>query len=76
MTNIWGLFHGAKSEEDLLKPAGPGNCVDVRDVALAHVLALTTPAAGGNRFAATIGLFSWQEVADIVHSSNSGAVPA
>jgi nucleoside-diphosphate-sugar epimerase len=83
-TKIMSVFlHGGdpktdllKDEADLLKPSSPGNQVDVRDVALAHVLALTTPAAGGHRFAASKGQFSWQEVLDIVHASNSGAIPA
>jgi nucleoside-diphosphate-sugar epimerase len=70
--NVWGILHGSKKEGDLSGPAG--NVVDVRDVAQAHVLALTTAAAGKNRFATTIGKFTWQDIADEVHASD--AVPA
>jgi nucleoside-diphosphate-sugar epimerase len=69
---IWGLLHGNKTEADLLSPAG--SVVDVRDVARAHVLALATPAAGGHRFATSIGAVTWQDMVDAVHASD--AVPA
>ncbi|KAF6828514.1 nad dependent epimerase [Colletotrichum plurivorum] len=39
--------------------------VDVRDVARAHVLAATTPAAGGNRFVVSPGGESYQRIANI-----------
>lgn len=38
------------------------NIVDVRDVALAHVLALERPEAGGERFAVSAGPFYWDEL--------------
>ncbi len=66
VAQVWGLFHGSKKEEDLLAPAG--NCVDVRDVAYAHVQSLETEEAGGNRFAASLGTFTWQDVADAIRS--------
>ncbi|SJX66594.1 related to GRE2-methylglyoxal reductase (NADPH-dependent) [Sporisorium reilianum f. sp. reilianum] len=69
---VWGLLHGSKKEEDLLAPAS--NCVDVRDVAYAHVEALVRPEAGGNRFATSLGPFVYQDVVDVVHSDSS--VPA
>jgi len=37
------------------------NYVDVRDVALAHVLALETPEAGGERFLVSRQRYDWQE---------------
>lgn len=40
--------------------------VDVRDVALAHVRALTLPQAGGKRFYVVGGYFSNKRLADIV----------
>lgn len=43
--------------------------VDVRDVALAHVRALTIPEAGGRRFYVVGGHFSNKRVADIVRRS-------
>ena len=66
---VWGLMHGSKKEDDLLAPAG--NCVDVRDVAYAHVEALVRPDAGGNRFAASLGPFVYQDVVDVIHSDSS-----
>lgn len=65
---VWGLLHGAKNEEDLLKPAG--NCVDVRDVAYGHVECLLREEAGGQRYGTSLGKYTWQEVADIVHSDS------
>jgi len=35
--------------------------IDVRDLALFHVLALSTEKAGGERFIVTAGIYSWQE---------------
>ena len=62
------MLHGGKSEDDLPGPAG---CVvDVRDVAAAHVRAIQTPEAGGERFAPTIGQWTWQNVVDIVHDAS------
>ncbi|KAI5860984.1 NAD(P)-binding protein [Durotheca rogersii] len=50
-----------------LKPTEPVFVfVDVRDVALAHVRAITVPAAGGNRFYVVGGYFSNKRIADIV----------
>lgn len=47
-----------------LPPTGPvPTFVDVRDVALAHVRALTAPAAGGERFYVVAGYFSNQRLA-------------
>ena len=40
--------------------------VDVRDVALAHVRALTVPEAGGERFYIVAGHFSNKRVADVI----------
>ncbi|CDR98964.1 hypothetical protein [Sporisorium scitamineum] len=69
---VWALLHGSKKEEDVLAPAG--NCVDVRDVAYAHLEALVRPDAGGNRFATSLRPFTYQDVVDIVHSDSN--VPA
>ncbi|WRT68379.1 uncharacterized protein IL334_005355 [Kwoniella shivajii] len=44
----YSWLKGQKTEKDL--PAGGMNYVDVRDTALAHVLALTKSEAGGERF--------------------------
>ncbi|KZT58723.1 NAD(P)-binding protein [Calocera cornea HHB12733] len=41
-----------------------GNWVDVRDVALAHVLALQKEAAGGERIIVSAGYYAWQDLYD------------
>ncbi|RYP73921.1 hypothetical protein DL771_003363 [Monosporascus sp. 5C6A] len=53
--------------KDALAPTTPVfTFVDVRDVALAHVRALTVPRAGGNRFYVVGGHFSNKRIADII----------
>jgi len=54
---------GETPEETLL--AGGGSWVDVRDVANAHVLSLTTEKAGGERFIASGGGYVWQDWLDV-----------
>ncbi|KAI0551811.1 hypothetical protein F4679DRAFT_572111 [Xylaria curta] len=50
-----------------LEPTAPVfTWVDVRDVALAHLRAMTVPRAGGNRFYVVGGHFSNKQVADII----------
>jgi len=41
--------------------------VDVRDLALAHLLAFENPKASGQRYLALGGNFNWQEVVDLAH---------
>lgn len=41
-------------------------CVDVRDVATAHLKAYKTPEASNQRFAVTLGNFTYQRVCDII----------
>eukprot|EP01049_Picozoa_sp_SAG25_P007942 SAG25_NODE_680_length_5962_cov_2.624936_1_plen_563_part_00 len=43
--------------------------VDVKDVAAAHVLAMTTPTAGGKRFLTTAPAMLWSEVATALATS-------
>lgn len=57
------------SDEDLLTPF---TCVDVRDVAKTHVLALQVEDAGGQRFASVSdkgGVYTKQGFADILHKN-------
>ncbi|TFY73351.1 hypothetical protein EWM64_g10661 [Hericium alpestre] len=44
--------------------------IDVRDAALAHVLAASTPAAGGNRFIIAAGTYHFQEILDTANAIN------
>lgn len=65
---IWNLINGTgKKESDL--PGAAGCVVDVRDVALAHVQAIKVAEAGGERFAPTIGNYTWQGAVDVVQSA-------
>ncbi|WWC63267.1 uncharacterized protein I303_105867 [Kwoniella dejecticola CBS 10117] len=55
----YSWLKGEKTEKDL--PAGGMNYVDVRDTALAHLLALTVPEASGERFITGNGPVSGNE---------------
>ncbi|KAI1272480.1 hypothetical protein F5Y07DRAFT_391939 [Xylaria sp. FL0933] len=53
--------------KDGIKPTAPVfTWVDVRDVALAHLRAMTVPEAGGNRFYVVGGHFANSQIADII----------
>ncbi|KAG8951133.1 methylglyoxal reductase (NADPH-dependent) gre2 [Tulasnella sp. 424] len=54
-----------KTKEEL---TAPSSCVDVRDVALVHVLALTNAQAAGERFIVSTSSFTYQDVLDIIHA--------
>ncbi|KAI0599536.1 hypothetical protein F4775DRAFT_114808 [Biscogniauxia sp. FL1348] len=61
---IQGKMRGA------LQPTAPVfTFVDVRDVALAHLRAMTLPQAGGNRFYVVGGHFSNKRLAEIIRKS-------
>ncbi|KAH8879220.1 NAD(P)-binding protein [Thozetella sp. PMI_491] len=54
---------------DIIEPTAPVfTFVDVRDVALAHVRAMTIPEAGGHRFYTVGGYFSNKRLADIIRT--------
>ncbi|KAI0376941.1 ketoreductase [Hypomontagnella monticulosa] len=56
-----------------LSPTAPVfTFVDVRDVALAHVRAMTIPEAGGNRFYVVGGNFSNKRIADVIRRTYPG----
>lgn len=65
--------------KDRLEPTFPVfTWVDVRDVALAHVRAATTPFAGGKRFYVVGGHFSNKRIADVIrreHPELAGRLP-
>ncbi|KAI1345491.1 ketoreductase [Xylaria sp. FL0043] len=53
--------------KDGIEPTAPVfTWVDVRDVALAHLRAMTVPEAGGNRFYVVGGHFANSQIADII----------
>ncbi|KAI0010492.1 hypothetical protein F4779DRAFT_627188 [Xylariaceae sp. FL0662B] len=56
---------------EALEPTAPVfTFVDVRDVALAHLKAMTVPAAGGHRIYVVAGHFSNKRIADIIIKSH------
>jgi nucleoside-diphosphate-sugar epimerase len=55
--------------KDNMPATGTFIWVDVRDVALAHVLAMEVPEAGGKRFFTTAGHFSNNEIRDIIRKN-------
>jgi len=67
------VVKGAKDDKSL---GSLGNCwIDVRDLALAHVLAMETAQAGGNRFIVSAGTFKWQDFVDAANSLNPPIYP-
>lgn len=56
--------------KEALQPTAPVfTFVDVRDVAIAHVRALTIPEAGGHRFYIVGGHFSNKKIAEVIRES-------
>lgn len=55
--------------------ATAGNWVDVRDAALHHVLALSTPEASGERISSSAGIHSWQDVYDVLNDAGYKNIP-
>jgi len=52
-----------------------GNWVDVRDVALIHTEALLKEEAGGERFVASAGPFTWQDFLDALNEAGVSDIP-
>ncbi|PSN60796.1 NADPH-dependent methylglyoxal reductase-like protein GRE2 [Corynespora cassiicola Philippines] len=64
---IRGFIVGASKDE--ISPTVNPIFADVRDVALAHVMAMEKPGAAGKRFLVTGGYCSNREIVDIIHNS-------
>ena len=60
------MINGSMAFAKELPPTGTFAWVDVRDLALAHVKAIETPAAANKRFFITAGHFSNKEVLEII----------
>ncbi|KAK5992932.1 Putative uncharacterized oxidoreductase [Cladobotryum mycophilum] len=60
---FYSLMNGSRKD---VPPTGFWAIADVRDVALAHKLAYETPSAAGQRYFTTAGLFSFQQICDIL----------
>ncbi|PSS37211.1 hypothetical protein PHLCEN_2v944 [Hermanssonia centrifuga] len=63
-----------KRDDEFLASIGTA-WVDVRDLALAHVLALQKEAAGGNRFIISAGPYKWQDLVSAAHAIDPSLPP-
>lgn len=63
---IYKLINGSSKE---VPPTAFWAAVDVRDVAIAHVRALEVAEAANQRFFLTLGLYSYQQICDLLHAS-------
>jgi len=72
-TNVfacYSFFNGERAKEDISKTILPyWHFVDVRDVARAHILSLTNPAASGQRIILVSGLITPQLVANTIRKN-------
>ncbi|TPX63889.1 hypothetical protein CcCBS67573_g08551 [Chytriomyces confervae] len=66
---IWDMYVGAIKE---VNPALAAGCVDVRDVARAHALALSNPEAGGQRFITSSGPYTQTLVRQVLQKRFPG----
>lgn len=71
---VRALVQGA-FRDSALPPTGMFLWVDVRDVALAHVRAMETPAAGGERFMLVGGHFSNKTLTDAIAETHPELAP-
>lgn len=70
MLKFWKcIFDPVKPTPDAANPLRPSNVIDVRDCALAHILALEMKEAGGERFIVGNGLVFWQDLRELISSS-------
>jgi nucleoside-diphosphate-sugar epimerase len=60
---------GATKSEGEIPDTGTFIWVDVRDLALAHVKAIETPAAANKRFFVTAGYFTNKEICEIIRKN-------
>ncbi|KZT38291.1 NAD(P)-binding protein [Sistotremastrum suecicum HHB10207 ss-3] len=70
---LYKTIKGQRANEDLVKPIS--SFADVRDVASAHVLAITTPEAGGQRFLTSSHTYTWQDWLDALADSGLPDIP-
>ncbi|PSS37994.1 hypothetical protein PHLCEN_2v177 [Hermanssonia centrifuga] len=66
----WDAVVKGKKDDKFLATMGM-EWIDVRDVALAHILSLQKEAAGGNRCIVSSGVFKWQDFVNIAHTGDS-----
>jgi len=69
-TSVGYVYKLLTGETKEIKPPPASQAyVDVRDVALAHVKAIETEEAGGNRYLTVGGMFGFQQVANILREA-------
>ncbi|THG93230.1 hypothetical protein EW026_g7951, partial [Hermanssonia centrifuga] len=66
----WDAVVKGKKDDAFLANMGL-EWIDVRDLALAHILSLQKEAAGGNRFIVSSGVFKWQDFVNIARTVDS-----
>ncbi|KAF5311861.1 hypothetical protein D9619_003774 [Psilocybe cf. subviscida] len=71
---LWYVVMSTPKPKELL--AGSYLWIDVRDVALAHVLALEEPEAGGERIIVSAASYVWQEWLDALSTLPSNLLPS
>lgn len=64
-SRIYDLFVNSSSDKEI-PPNGMHVYTDVRDLAEAHLKAMTVPEAGGKRFVICVGQVSSQEISDVL----------
>jgi len=52
-----------------------GDVIDVRDIALIHILSLEVPEASGERIVGTEGIFAWQDIYDVLNEAGYPNIP-
>ncbi|KZV64905.1 NAD(P)-binding protein [Peniophora sp. CONT] len=68
-SSLQHLYMGAVFSRDAETSfAASGGWIDVRDIALGHVLASQKPEAGGERIIMSAGEFVWQDLHDLAHA--------
>ncbi|KZV66777.1 D-lactaldehyde dehydrogenase [Peniophora sp. CONT] len=66
LQHLWlGAVHGRDAETVFWRGEG---WIDIRDIALAHVLAAQKAEAGGERIIVSAGDFVWQDLHDVAHA--------
>ncbi|KAI0342089.1 NAD-P-binding protein [Trametopsis cervina] len=66
------VIKGARTNEELFTVSS--SWVDVRDLAVAHVLAIQKEEAAENRFIISAGAYVWQEWVNVAHAQDSNLV--
>jgi len=75
VAQLYNHISQPRTKEVILGVPGTGNWVDVRDTALAHVLALELEQASGQRFILSNGVYTVQKIYDSLREAGVPGVP-